>query len=291
MMAIAGIIVGKLRRTETTMYVLDLWPENLFSVLPIQNRFLVKLLAWVSHWHYRHVDKLIVLSQLMKQRLVENVGISPSKITVLPQACEKVYETDVDDKALAKRFKDGFTILFAGNISPAQSFETIIAAAVQLKQGGITDLNWVIVGDGMSRQWLENHVAKAGLGGSFYFEGPKSIDEIPKYTTVADLLIGCLVTSDLLEATVPAKVMSYLAAGKPMVLAMDGEVQSLINDEVKSGYAGPTGDAETLANNIEKIYRLTPKEREAMGKRGRAYHFKYFGRNLVLGKLYDFIMS
>ncbi|MGZ6005792.1 MAG: glycosyltransferase family 4 protein, partial [Candidatus Saccharimonadales bacterium] len=66
MMSIAGIIVGKLKRTETTMYVLDLWPENLFSVLDIKNRFLRALITKISHWHYRHVDKLVVLSEKMK---------------------------------------------------------------------------------------------------------------------------------------------------------------------------------------------------------------------------------
>src|SRR5437773_1233195 len=71
MMSIAGIIVGTLRNTETTMYVLDLWPENLFSVLKIKHEVLRQLAATVSHWHYKHVDKLVVLSEKMKSRLVD----------------------------------------------------------------------------------------------------------------------------------------------------------------------------------------------------------------------------
>ena len=51
MMTFAGIIVGKIRRTDMTIYVLDLWPENLFSVLDIQNTFLRKLVTDISHWH------------------------------------------------------------------------------------------------------------------------------------------------------------------------------------------------------------------------------------------------
>lgn len=289
MMSLAGIIIGKIKKVETTMYVLDLWPENLFSVLDIKNRFLRSLITKVSHWHYRKADKLIVLSEKMKARLIEITGISNDKIVVIPQVCEKIYETNVTDKELEARFKDGFNILFTGSITPAQSFDTIISAAKQLNSEGIKDINWIIVGDGMSRDWLENEVKKTGLASNFYFEGLKPIEDIPKYTAVSDLLVACLVRSELLEATIPAKVMSYFAAGRPMVLAMDGEVQDLVNHKIKCGYAGPTQDSNEFANNIKKIYRLSAKERNEMGSRGREYHFRHFERDMNLKKLYDFI--
>lgn len=291
MMSIAGILVGKIKKIETTMYVLDLWPENLFSVLDIKNRVLRSFVTKWSHWHYRRVDKLVVLSQRMKDRLISVTKFPDSKIAVLPQACEKLYETDIPDKELAARFKAGFNILFTGNISPAQSFETIIGAAKLIAKEGIKDINWIIVGDGMSRAWLEKEVKKARLQDSFYFEGMKPMEDIPRYTPFADALIGCLVKSELLEATIPAKVMSYFAAGRPMVLAMDGEAQNLINNVVKCGFAGPTGDSKTLAENIKKLYYLPKNERDKMGKRGRAYHFKHFERNLILNKLHDFMFS
>jgi len=291
LMAISGLIVGRIKKTEITMYALDLWPENLFSVLKVRSRFLRDVATRVSHWHYRQADKMLVLSQTMGDRIAQVTKLPADKIIMLPQACEKIYETEIHDKKLATKFKKGFNILFAGNISPAQSFDTIIAAATQLKKEGISDINWIIVGDGMSRKWLENEVTKAGLENCFYFEGQKPITEIPRYTGIADALLGCLVKSDLLEATIPAKVTSYLAAGKPMVLAMDGEARNLVNNLAKCGYAGPTGDSKALAENIKKLHSLSPAERKQMGKRGRDYHFKNFERNLILNKLYNFMFD
>jgi glycosyltransferase involved in cell wall biosynthesis len=291
MMSIAGLIVGKIKKTEVTMYVLDLWPENLFSVLDIKNEFWRSVATKVSHWHYRQADKFLVLSETMKKRVVEITKIPKDKVILLPQACEKVYETDIHDKALAKKFGKGFNIVFTGNISPAQSFDTVIVAAKKLDQAGIKDINWIIVGDGMSKKWLQTEVKKAGLTKSFFFEGLKPIEDIPRYTGIADGLLGCLVKSDLLEATIPAKVTSYLASGKPMVLAMDGEARKLVNDLAKCGFAGPTGDAEALANNIKKLHSLSAAERKKMGDRGRAYHFKHFERNLILGRFYKFLFS
>ncbi len=291
MMSFSGLIVGKLKKIETTMYVLDLWPENLFSVLDVKNKFFRGLITKISHWHYRKANKLVVLSNAMKSRLAEVTSKSTTQITVLPQACEKIYEKDISDKSLSNKFSGNFNVLFTGNISPAQSLETMISAASILKNQGFNDIRWIIVGDGMSRKSIEKQVEKAGLKEIFFFEGMKPMSEIPKYNSISDVLVGCLVKSNLLEATVPAKVLSYIASGKPMVLAMDGEVQNLITNQAKCGFVGPTEDAQSLAKNIQKIYRMSQGERNTLGKNGRTYHFKYLERNIVLGKLYDFIFS
>jgi len=291
MMGLAGIIVGRLKKTETTMYVLDLWPENLYSVLPVKNKALRWLATKHSHWYYKRADKLVALSASMQTKLLQATGKPKERIIVLPQACEKVYESVVHDKTLKSRLGKGFNILFAGNISPAQSFETIIESAKSLQDQGIEDINWIIVGDGMSRTWLEEEVKKNGLSDCFYFEGHKPITDIPKYTDIADVLVGCLVKSDFLEATIPGKVMSYIAAGKPMVLAMDGEVQELINNTIKCGFVGPTEDVDKFTANIIRIHNMTKYERQAMGKKGRAYHFKHLERNIVLKQLYNYMFG
>ncbi len=291
MMSISGIIVGKIKKTETVMYVLDLWPENLFSVLDIKNKLMRKTITRISHWHYKNVDKFIVLSEQMKEKIITITGKASSSVLVLPQACEKIYERDIVDKVLTKRFSKRFNVLFTGNISPAQSFTTIIDAAKILKSRKVKDINWIIVGSGMSINWLVAEITKNNLNDCFFFEGQKPISDIPKYTTIADVLVGCLTKSELLEATIPAKVMSYIAAGRPIVLAMDGEVQDLINNKIKSGFVGPTEDAPTLANNIYKVYMMNKKQRNNLGLKSRKYHFKYFERNIIMGKLHNFLFN
>lgn len=291
MMSFAGIVVGKLTKTETTMYVLDLWPENLYSVIGTKKGLPGYLARSISHWHYKRVDKLVTLSDKMREKLIEVTRKKEDQIITLPQACEKFYEKDIKDPSLVKRFKKGFTIVFTGNISPAQSFGTIINAAKIIEERGIGDISWVIVGDGMSRKAVELEVRKNHLEDSFFFEGQIPPEEVPRYTTIADALIGCLVKSDLLEATIPAKVMSYIAAGKPVLLAMDGEVQTLINKTIRCGFASNTEDAKALAENIIKLHAMPLKARNEMGKRAKKYHFAHFERNIILSKLYDFIMK
>lgn len=291
MMALPGILIGKLKRIPTTMYVLDLWPENLYSVLPIKNRILKRIASAHSHWYYKNVDQIIALSDRMRDKLATISGQRPEAIAIIPQACEEVYEKKVSDPILRKRFDNTFNIVFTGNISPAQSFETMLDAAELLVQKGLRDIRWIIVGDGMSRQQVEKDVKNRQLSEYFVFEGQKPIDDMPKYANIADILVGCLVKSDLLEATIPAKVMSYIAMGKPIVLAMDGEVQDLINTTIGCGFAGSTGDNHTLAKNIKKIYHLSINQRVKMGNRARKYHTEHFNRKLLLDELYNLIFA
>jgi len=290
MMSIAGIILGKWKGVETTMYVLDLWPENLFSVIDVKNKPLRKLATRISHWHYRKADKIIAMSKKMKEILTAITNLPDDKIAVIPQHGEKIYERIEHDSSLEKRFSKGFNIVFAGNISPAQSFETIIEAAKEIKKNGIKDINWIIVGDGMSKNWLEKEISKNKLSDIFYLEGFKPIEEIPKYQTLADILVACLVKSPLLDCTIPAKVTSYFASGKPVILAMDGEVQEIVNSN-KCGFAGPAENSDLLYENVKKMYLTSKGDRMKMGLNSKNYYLKTFERNVNLKKMYNFIFD
>lgn len=288
-MGIAGIMIGRLQKAEIITYVMDLWPENLYSVLNFKNRFIRKVLMMSSTWFYKKSNKLICLSNHAIDVLKGRTGKPDKNFCFIPQCCEKIYETPINDEELKMRFGSGFNVVYAGNISPAQDFPTIIQAAEQLKREGY-HINWIIVGDGMSRQEVQKTVQKFDLSDSFFFEGFKPVEDIPKYAAIASCLVACLVKSPLLDCTIPAKVMSYIASGRPIVLAMDGEANSLIN-ESGCGLACSSGDSVGLAENIKKIYALSDEKRVEMGERGRRLHFENFGWDVNLEKLLNFIFS
>lgn len=291
MMASAGILLGKIKRIPTTMYVLDLWPENLFSVLDIKNKFLRSIVTHWSDWYYKKANKLIALSSAMQERLAVVTGKPKKDISIIPQVAEAIYEQTIEDKSLKKKHGSTFNVLFTGNISPAQDPGSMVSAAEILYKKGLHDIRWIIVGDGMSRKDMELMVSEKGLSDIFTFEGFKPVEDIPKYANIANVLVGCLVKSTLLEATIPAKVMSYIALAKPVVLAMDGEAQDLINNKIGNGFAGQSEKPEELADNILKVYNMTDKQRAILGEKAREYHSKNLSRNKVLGELAKIIVD
>ena len=102
-MIFPAIFYSKIKKIPLTTYVLDLWPENLYSVLPIQNRFLQKVCEVTSHWHYRKSDKLIAMSPSLKDKLIAITDKSEDKVAVIPQYCEEFYEQEIYNEELCKK--------------------------------------------------------------------------------------------------------------------------------------------------------------------------------------------
>jgi glycosyltransferase involved in cell wall biosynthesis len=226
----------------------------------------------------------------MKDLLKERTHKTESQMIFIPQVCEKVYEQEIIDDHLVKKYHDSFNLVFTGNISPAQSFETVIACAKKLQEDEIHDLCWVIVGDGMSRTWLENLVKQENLNDCFYFEGFVPVNDIPKYTNIADAFFGCLSKSSFLDCTIPAKVFSYFAAGKPLRLAMDGEIQDIVR-QANVGFVSNAEDSEGFYQNVKLLYYMSKKQRAEIGKNAKQYHFQHFERNKNFAKMMEFIES
>ena len=290
LMAFPAIVYGKLHRAPTTIYVLDLWPENLYSVLPVKNGLLRSVASAVSLWHYRAADRLIAMSPGLRQKLIERTGKRPGDVAVVPQYCEALYARDVEDEALRARFAGKFNVVFAGNFSPAQSLETLVEVAALLRARGESGIRFILVGDGMSREALLRRIEDEGLGSYFAYEGQHPAGDVPKYHTLADALVACLAGTEDLGLTIPAKITSYCAAGRPVLASMDGEGARVVR-EAGCGFASPAGDARALTENLLRLYRMTPAQRAELGRRGRAYNAAHFDRETLLRQLTDFMLG
>ena len=290
LMAFPAILYGKLHRVPSTIYVLDLWPENLYSVLPVKNRLLRAVAMGVSSWHYKAADRLIAMSPGLRQKLIERTGKPAGRVAVIPQYCEELYTRDVEDPVLRSRFCGRFNVVFAGNFSPAQALDNLVEVARRLRERGEKGIRFILVGDGMSREGMMRAVEEEGLSDYFVFEGPRPMAEIPAYHTLADALIACLAKSEDLGLTIPAKITSYCAAGRPILACMDGEGARVVR-QAGCGFACAAGDVDALTENLMKLYRMDPAQRAEMGRRGRAYNAAYFDRMTLLRQMTDFMLG
>ena len=288
LMMLPAVVYAKLHRMPLTTYVLDLWPENLYSVMPVRNKALRAVAAGVSHWFYRRSERLIAMSPALNERLA---AIAPkAQRTVIPQYCEDFYAQDVHDAALESRFAGRFNVVFAGNISPAQNLPLLVECARRLKADGRRDVHFVIIGDGMSRAALEQEIAEAVAADWFTFEGQRPVTDIPAYHTMAHALFAALNASEDVGLTVPAKITSYLAAGRPCLVSVSGEAARVM-EEAGAGLTSPAGDANALYENLLALADMPPERRAALGRAGRAYYTAHFRRAPLLTQLEDFILS
>ena len=284
-----AICYAKKHHIPFTNYVLDIWPENLYSVLNVKNKALRAIAQGVSDALYKKADRLIAMSEPLQQRLCQRTGMPPQKIAVIPQYCEDFYAVPQPDAALQAQFGGRFNLVFTGTFTPAQSLETVITAVQDARSRGADMLHLLLVGDGMSRAALEAKVKELHAEDAVTFYGSVPATDIPKFTALADALIVCLSDSPDLGLTVPAKVASYMAAGKPVLASMDGAGNAAV--AAAGGLSSPACDPAALADNLLALTRMDAAQRAAMGQSAKEYYLAHYRRSELLRKLEHFILE
>ena len=284
-----AIRYAKKHHIPFTNYVLDIWPENLYSVLNVKNKALRAIAQGVSDALYKKADRLIAMSEPLQQRLCQRTGMPPQKVAVIPQYCEDFYAVPQPDAALQAQFGGRFNLVFTGTFTPAQSLETVITAVQDARSRGADMLHLLLVGDGMSRAALEAKVKDLHAEDAVTFYGSVPATDIPKFTALADALIVCLSDSPDLGLTVPAKVASYMAAGKPVLASMDGAGNAAV--AAAGGLSSPACDAAALADNLLALTRMDAAQHAAMGQSAKEYYLAHYRRSELLRKLEHFILE
>ena len=284
-----AIRYAKKHHIPFTNYVLDIWPENLYSVLNVKNKALRAIAQGISDALYKKADRLIAMSEPLQQRLCQRTGMPPQKIAVIPQYCEDFYAVPQPDAALQAQFGGRFNLVFTGTFTPAQSLETVITAVQDARSRGADMLHLLLVGDGMSRAALEAKVKDLHAEDAVTFYGSVPATDIPKFTALADALIVCLSDSPDLGLTVPAKVASYMAAGKPVLASMDGAGNAAV--AAAGGLSSPACDAAALADNLLALTRMDAAQHAAMGQSAKEYYLAHYRRSELLRKLEHFILE
>lgn len=293
LMVLPAIVASKRNRCRLVTYVLDIWPENLYTVLDVKSSVLRSVATKVSDALYASCDCLISLSgpldSVLRSRLGKR-GKIPSMV-VAPQHCETFYENTIEDESLVDNFSRYNTLVFAGNISPAQGLETVFdALRIAIFDKGVKDLHLLVVGDGMSRNDLEEYASEIGLNNFVTFWGRVEPTEIPKFSFVAKAMVAPFSASPELELTIPAKVASCMASAKPLLGVMNGAGADVIA-EAGCGLVSKPGDSKALADNIVKLCGMTDMQRRDMGNKGFAYYEEHFSRRTALDVLESTLAS
>lgn len=281
--ALPALLLKTLRKIPVMFWVQDLWPESLAATGAVSSSRVLTLVTKIVKFIYDRCDKILITSRSFKKS-IELHGVSTEDVLYFPQSAEDVFQIATEKQNVAEldSIPQGFWIMFAGNIGVAQDFNTIIQSAYKLRE--YADVHWIIVGDGRMREWAENEVRKFGLSKQFHFLGRHPLEVMPSFFSQADALLVTLRKEPIFSLTIPAKVQSYLACGRPIIAALDGEGAKVINDS-EAGFSCPAESPDSLAQIVLKMYKKSKSERESMGVKGRIYYEANFDRGMLLDKL------
>lgn len=286
--ALPALRLRRRKRSPLLMWVLDLWPETLSAVGVIKSRRLLRMIGVLVRFIYRRCDNILVQSLAFYGDVARYAG-GTERIRYFPGWAEPVFAGDKGDITRAPElapYAGDFKILFAGNIGHAQDFPTVIAAADLLRD--VPDLRWIVLGEGRAASQARAEVERKGLLNTVVFLGRFPLERMPSFFTAADALLVSLRDEPIWAMTVPGKVQSYLASGKPLLGVLNGEGARIIR-EAGAGLAGPAGDPHALADNVRRLMGMSSEQRAALGEQGRAYSAHEFDRSKLVDNLEDWI--
>jgi glycosyltransferase involved in cell wall biosynthesis len=173
-----------------------------------------------------------------------------------------------------------FIAIYAGIHGVAQALETIIEAAKQLQDN--REIHFLMVGEGPKKAELLASAEKYGLS-NLKFIREQPIELIPDYLSAADIAIVPLRNLDLFKGALPSKMFDAWACQRPVVLCVDGEARSVLN-QAKGGLFAHPEDASAIGKALLDL-KKDPRIREAMGRNGRLFTERYYSRQAQAAQL------
>ena len=285
--ALPALLLKKLKNAPVILWVLDLWPESLAATGAVRSEKILGMVKQLVRFIYSECDMITAASRGFITSISDN-GVSVERMGYFPNWCEPEYQAKPGDSRETEHSEmpEGFRIMFAGNIGAAQDFETILAVAEMLK--GYPDIHWVVLGDGRKFAWVKEQVNIRGLANTVHLFGRHPPERMTGFFSRADVMLVTLKNDPAFAITVPGKIQSYMACGRPILAALNGEGARLIM-ESGAGLASPAEDTDALRKIVLSMYRMSREEREAMGKQGREYCEANFDREMLISRLEEWM--
>jgi len=261
------------RRTTTVIDVQDMWPDTLRATGMIANAFALKLIELCCQWLYRSVNYIVVLSPGFRELLISR-GVPQKKIAIIYNwADETALKPPNIIRPTEMANQEMFRVLFAGNIGKAQALDNVLDAAKIVARRN-KKVEFIFLGDGLETNHLKSRATREKISNTLFIP-QVPMAEVGHYLAAADCALVHLRSDPLFSITIPSKTQAYMAAGKPIIMAVEGDAAKLVI-ESGCGIVVPPGDPDALAEAICNLAAKSPAKRLAMAR--AAAHF--YSRNL-----------
>lgn len=265
--------LARLKGVPLLLEVRDLWPAFAVAMNVLRNPLLIAASEWLERSLYRSADTVLLNSpgfrEHVQARGARNVRIVPNG------ADASMFDPAASGAAFRKQhgLEGKFVVLYAGAHGLANDLGVVLGAADNLRSED--NIAIVLVGDGKDKLKLQAQAAEMGLG-NVHFVAPLAKQEMAEALAAANACIAILKPLPQYATVYPNKVFDYMAAGRPVVLAIDGVIRQVV-EQAGAGVFVPPGDPAAMAAAVRQM-AAQPEETARMGAAGRAYLQKHFDR-------------
>lgn len=279
-------VICKIRKIPMVLSIQDLYPES----LTVQNRFneeniIYKILLFIDKWIVSQAAEIIVISERIRNSLIQTRGITPSKVNIIPNWVDKESIFYVDKTNFRDEIKvseDTFVIMYGGNIGKAAGVESLIEAVGSIQNN--YDIVLVIAGSGSSLSSCKKIASQQKNVRIIFYSNWKS-EDTSRVLSAADILILTTQGNQSL-VSVPSKLISYMLSERPIIASVlaDSETADVINKS-GCGWVIPPDSTKEISSKIIELSILPKESLEAKGKSGREYALANFTSDVSLPKI------
>ena len=273
-MAIPAIRLKQRYHKPLFLYCMDLWPESVKAMGFEEGGLLFGTVARLSRWIYRRCDLVAVSSEPFREYLVRTAGLDAGRLPLLYQYAP------LPETLPVKPPNGHIDFLFIGNVGKVQQVDLLLRACARLARGGWT---LHIVGGGSELERCKALARQLDLGEAVQFHGSCPPERTGGFFRRADGRLPGPRGGDMVGQTLPGKMETYLAAGKPVLAAIDGAGRQVI-EQSGCGRCVPAGDEAGFAALLADFVRR-PQDFADCGRRGRAYFEQEFTAERHLSRL------
>jgi glycosyltransferase involved in cell wall biosynthesis len=276
-------LVSKLKRVSFLLEIRDLWPAFAIDVGVLKNKVLIRLSLWLERFLYHHADRIIVNSPGYIKHVQSKGG---KNVTLIPNGSDTNAFTPVNTIRIRKElgWTDKFILLYAGAHGMSNDLAVVLQAAKLLEKHD--DIKMVFIGDGKEKSNLIALTESLRLSNVDFLD-PVPKNKIAEFLQVSDVCIAILKPIELYKTTYPNKVFDYMAAEKPIILAIDGVIREVV-ESADCGIFCEPGNSHAIANAVLEMYSNRNKLAK-IGKRGKAYLEQNFDRIMIAKDFTDMI--
>ncbi len=283
--AVAGWALSRIVGAPFVLEIRDLWPQCIveLGVLP-KNHPGTRVLEAVEQFLYRSADLLVSVTDSYTE-VWRRQGHDPAKMRVVKNGVDlQTFRPGDKDGALRQRLglTGKFVVSYIGTHGMSQKLSTLLQAAAVLRDD--PDVHVLMVGEGAEKEALQAEAARHGLT-NVTFLGQQPRDTIPDFIAASDLVAVVLKRMDLFEKVIPSKIFEIMGCARPILLAVHGEAQAII-ERAGSGYLAEPEDVDDIVAKIREA-KADPAAAAARGEAGRAFVEQHFDRRRLARRFLD----
>ena len=285
-------LIASLKRTPYVVKITDLAAQAAQDVGIVKSHWLFNLLASFENAAYQKASGAIVLCASFRDALIAQ-QFPADHIRIIYDSVDLALVHPLDDgdgfRASKGLAANSFVVLFSGSMGLKQALTNVVEAARRL-HGAQSDVKWVLVGDGELRPAVERQVAEYQLEETVRLLPLQPEDQMASMFAAADVLLLNQV-SNVKDTVIPSKLLTYMAAGRPVLAAVNPNSQAaVLLRDAQGGLIVPPEDPAALAEGVN-LLRADPDMRAQMGRRNRVYAEQHFDQRKIVAAQEAFLLE